>query len=417
MSFLGVLAALILATKLLGEMARRVGQPAVLGELLAGVLLGGSLLGVVDPRDPVLHALAEIGMVALLFQIGLQTNLRSLRRVGGSALMVAVVGIILPFVGGVLVTHALGFESVPSLIAGAALTATSVGISTRVLSDVGRLRTLEGHVVLGAAVTDDVVGLIILAVITTIVAGGTVSVQGAAKISALTVGFISLALLMGSLAIPPLFKVVERIHITGALGLIAFAFALLLAQLAMANGSSLIIGAFAAGLILHPTPQRREIAASITSFGQFFVPIFFASVGASVDVHALARWPVLGAGGALVVVGVVGKIAAGYAPWWFDGHKLLVGVAMVPRGEVGLIFAQVGLASGAISADLFGALMLMVVMTTILTPPLLSRVAKTPRAPNTGEWSDAGGLDDLVAGNRAPTPRQTIAVPRKSIPE
>ena len=416
MTLLGVLAAIILATKLLGEIARRLGQPTVLGELLAGVLLGASAFGVVNTHEPVLKAFADIGVLVLLFQIGLHTDLRSLRRVAGSALTVAAVGVVLPFVGGVLVARALGFAAIPSLVAGAALTATSVGISARVLSDLGRLQTVEGHVVLGAAIADDVAGLIILSIVATIVAGSSASALGVARSSAVAVGFITLALVMGRVAISPLFRTVEHMRVTGAPGLIAFAFALLLAvlaMLAMGSGSAMILGAFAAGVILHQTPQRNEISASITSLGHFFVPIFFVTVGASVDLHALATWPVLAGGGALIVVGVLGKVAAGYAPWWFEGNKLLVGVAMVPRGEVGLIFAQLGLASGAISSDLFGALILMVATTTLLTPPLLTRIARAPRAPNTGEWPDAGGIDELVAGNRAQTPRTTVAIPRK----
>jgi Kef-type K+ transport system membrane component KefB len=414
MALLGILAAVIIATKLLAEVAQRLGQPAVLGELLAGVLLGASALGLFDPHDPVLHALADIGVLVLMFQIGLHTDSRSLRRVGGTAMTVAAVGVVLPFAGGVLVARLLGFAPIPSLLAGAALTATSIGISARVLSDVGRLQTAEGQVVLGAAVADDIIGLIILSVVAAVAAGGNISALGVVKLAAVAVGFVVVALAMGSVAIPPFFRVVERIRITGALGLIALAFALLLALLAMASGSAMIIGAFAAGLILHPTPQRHEIERNVTSLGHFFVPIFFASVGASVDLRALATGPALLAGAVLVVVGVLGKVAAGYAPWWFEGNKLLVGVAMVPRGEVGLIFAQMGLASAAISPALFGALMLMVVTTTFVTPPLLLRVAKGRRGPITGEWSGDGGIDDLVAGTRPQPSRKTVAVPKRN---
>ena len=414
MQLLGILAAVILATKLLGEVAQRLGQPAVLGELLAGVLLGTSALGLFDPRDPVLHALADLGVLVLLFQIGLHTDLRSLRRVGGTAMMVAGVGVVLPFAGGVLVARALGMGIIPALVTGAALTATSIGISARVLSDVGRLQTPEGQIVLGAAVADDVIGLIILSVVSAVAGGGAVSALGVAGITAVAVGFVVVALVMGSVAIPPLFRLVERIRISGALGLIALAFALLLALLAGRSGSATIVGAFAAGLILHPTPQRREIEASVTSLGHFFVPIFFASVGASVDLRALASGPALLTGGGLVLVGVLGKVAAGYSPWWFEGNKLLVGVAMVPRGEVGLIFAQMGLASGAISPELFAALMLMVATTTLLSPPLLARIAKGRRAPVTGEWSGDSGIDELVAGTRPLASRKTVAIPKRN---
>jgi Kef-type K+ transport system membrane component KefB len=181
--------------------------------------------------------------------------------------------------------------------------------------------------------------------------------------------------------------------------------------LAEASGSAMIIGAFSAGLILHPTPQRAEIERNVTTLGTFFVPIFFATVGASVDLRALLSGPALGMGAALIVVGVIGKVVAGYAPWWFDGDKLLVGVAMVPRGEVGLIFARMGLASGAITAGLFGALMLMVAVTTVITPPALARIVRRTRGPASGEFP-GGGIDDLVAGTRMETGRKTVAFKR-----
>jgi Kef-type K+ transport system membrane component KefB len=402
---LATLAATIVATKLLGEIAQRLGQPAVLGELLAGVLLGGSALHIFDAHDPVLHALAELGVLVLLFQIGLHTDLRSLRRVGGPAMMVAVAGVVLPFTGGVAAALALGMGQLPALVAGAALTATSIGISARILSDLGRLHTAEGQVVLGAAVADDVMGLILLSVVTALAGGAAVSVGSVATTTGVAVGFIVIALALGAAAIPPLFKVVDRVRITGALGLIALAFALLMAWAADRSGSAMIIGAFAAGLILHPTPQRHEIEVSTTALGHFFVPIFFASVGASVDLAALATPTALTLGGALVVVGVIGKIAAGYAPWWYDGNKFLVGMAMVPRGEVGLIFAQMGLASGAITAEQFGALMLMVVVTTFMTPPLLGRIVQN--ADPDDDAPGTGGIDDLVAGTAIRTSRPT----------
>ena len=412
MTLFATLAAIILATKLFGEIAQRMGQPAVLGELGAGVLLGASVLGVVDPHEPVVRALADLGVLILLFEIGLHTDLRALRRVGGSALTVAAVGVALPFAGGVLVARALGIPALPALVAGAALTATSIGISARVLSDLGRLHTAEGQIVLGAAVADDIIGLVILSVVSAMVAGSTVDAWGVAKITGVAVGFVVAALVLGSVAIPPLFRVVERIRLTGALALIALAFALLLAVLAEVSGSAMIIGAFAAGLILHPTPQRQEIEKSVTALGHFFVPIFFASVGASVDVHALLSGPALIAGAALVAVGVLGKVLAGFAPWWFEGNKLLVGVAMVPRGEVGLIFARMGLASGALDAGLFGALMLMVAVTTFVTPPALTRLARKSRGPASGEFPGDGGIDDLVAGTRVSSARTTTALRR-----
>jgi Kef-type K+ transport system membrane component KefB len=310
--------ALVVATTF-GKLARTLGQPSVLGELAAGVLLGSRVLPLWNTGDVLLQKVAEFGVVVLLFQIGLHTDLRALSKVGGAAFTVACVGVVLPFAGGVLLSRQLGIGMVAALVCGAALTATSIGISSRILSDLGQLDTPEGQVVLGAAVLDDLMGLIILAVISTIAGGGSVSAW---------------------------------------------------------RGSALILGAFAAGLLLHPTPQRQSIAASVRTLAHVVVPMFFVGVGASVDLHALLAPEALLAGAVLTAVGVVGKVAAGFAPWWFTGNKWLVGVAMVPRGEVGLIFAQVGMASGALTPAFFGSLMLMIFATTFVTPIVLARVAR-----------------------------------------
>lgn len=391
------LAAVLAATRILGEVAQRMRQPAVLGELVAGVLLGASVLGVLDPHDPVIHVLSELGVVVLLFQIGLETNLRKLREVGGAALAVGVTGVALPFAGGAAAAIALGLPNMTALVIGAALTATSIGISARVLGDLGRLQTPEGQVVLGAAVFDDVIGLILLAVVTGIVAGGAVTPLLVARTMLEAVGFIVGALILGSLLVKPFMAIVSRLQVAGALGVAALAFAFLFAALAARAGSAMIIGAFAAGLVLHATPQRHDIEKATMSIGYFLVPVFFASVGAQVELSALATPAALGLGALLIIVGVLGKVAAGYAPWWFDGRKLLVGVAMVPRGEVGLIFAQVGAAAGVLAGPQFGAVMAMVVVTTFVTPPLLGMIVGPP--PPGGDDDDDGmGVDELVAG-------------------
>jgi Kef-type K+ transport system membrane component KefB len=404
------LAALILATKLFGELAQRIGQPAVLGEILAGVLLGPSVLRVVAPTDPVLESLALLGVLILLFEIGLHTDIRSLRDVGKQAAVVAVVGVVAPFVGGYLVALALGFSPLEALVAGAALTATSIGISARVLRDLGRLETPEGQVVLGAAVLDDLIGLIILSVVTAAAAGAGISAFGIAKTAVVAIGFVVAALAVGSFAVPPIFRIVERLRTTGALGLIALAFAFLLAWAADASGSAMIIGALAAGMVLHGTPQRTIIERSVTQIGYFFVPIFFALVGAMVDLRALVTPSALIAGVALTAVGIAGKVASGYALRGFEGNRLLVGVAMIPRGEVGLIFAQVGIATGAIAAGQFGAIMLMVIATTMIAPPWLSAITRTKAVRTVDPKGE--GLDDLVSGSRPMTPRATQPVKR-----
>jgi len=260
---LAALAAIILGTKLLAEVAQRFGQPAVLGEVLAGVLLGPSLLGFVDPHDAVIGALAGLGVLVLLFEIGLHTDIRSLRTVGRDAVVVAVVGVVAPFVGGFAVAKALGLDTVASLVCGAALTATSIGISARVLRDIGRLDTPEGQIVLGAAVLDDLLGLVILGVIAAAVSGVGITVLHVGTSTVLALGFVAVALVVGEYAVPPIFRMVERIRTTGALGLIALAFAFLLARVAESSGTAMIIGALSAGLVLHGTPQRAEIEKSV----------------------------------------------------------------------------------------------------------------------------------------------------------
>jgi Kef-type K+ transport system membrane component KefB len=258
--------------------------------------------------------------------------------------------------------------------------------------------------VLGAAVIDDIVGLVILAVVADLVTGSSVEVGHVAKISVVAILFFVVALLVGMRVAPPAFGIIERIKSAGALGVFGISFAFALAILAKLVGSALIIGAFAAGLVLFVIPQKQEIERSTTTIGHFFVPIFFATVGAAVDLRALANARSLAIGLALIVCGIAGKGAAGYVPWWFRGRKLLVGTAMVPRGEVGLIFAQMGLSTGAIDAGLFGAIMLMVLTTTLVTPPMLARVSRAAttdvfRAPPAAEDRPGdGGIDDLVAG-------------------
>lgn len=401
----GVLIALVaifVATKVLGELAQRARQPAVLGELIAGVLLGGSVLGLVDPADPVIHTLAEIGVVILLFEIGLETELASLLRVGPAAAMVAVAGVAVPFALGYFAGIWLGLAEINALVCGAALCATSVGITARVLAELGWLDTNEGRVILGAAVIDDIIGLIILAVIASLVSGESLSALSVGRIAGIAIAFVAVAVVVGSVVARPAFRMFEKIRAANALGLFGLAFAFLLAWLAQRSGSAMIVGAFAAGLVLYRIPQRHEIEKASTVIGHFFVPIFFAAVGAQVDLRALLDPGALLLGGVLVAIGIVGKLVAGFAPWWFAGDKLMVGIGMVPRGEVGLIFAQMGLAAGAVTAGQYGALMIMVLGTTFVTPPALAcRARRHGVKPRDPDRPGSGGVDDLVAGTHA----------------
>lgn len=406
-AFLGTLALLLLSAKLLGALAQRLGQPAVLGELLAGVLVGGSVLGLVnlqdkaDPRNEALHLLAEIGVAILLFEIGLETNLRKLMQVGGTAAVVALVGVVLPFALGYAVCIGLGLGALVAVVAGAALTATSVGITARVLSDLGRLQEPESQVVLGAAVLDDIIGLVILTVVAGLTQGQNATFLGVMRITGVAFGFLILTLLLGKLLIPTLFRLAaSRIELPGTPTMLAVMLAFGLAWLAHAAGSAVIIGAFAAGLLLTGLPQSDEIEHGVAQLGHFFVPLFFVSVGAAVDVRVFnpfdpANAQTLTVGGLLIVAAVAGKYLAGYAPFWFAGKKSVIGVGMVPRGEVGLIFAQKGLESGVFGPGLFGAVTLMVMVTTFLAPPLLKYLFP-PKQSAVGEQPSTG-IEQLVA--------------------
>ena len=396
---LGLLVLILGAAKLAGAIAKRIGQPAVLGELVVGVFLGVSVLGLVSPKNEVLHFLAELCVVILLFEIGLETDLGKLVQVGGASTAVAVVGVMLPFAGGYAVCRFLGLNYLVSIVAGGTLTATSVGITARVLTDLGRLQEPESQIVLGAAVIDDILGLIILAVVGGLAEGHAVTVLGVAKITGIAFGFLIATLLLGTVLVPPLVRWFSRIDLPGTSVTLGIMLAFGLAWLASAAGSAMIIGAFAAGLLLRKTPQAHTIEAGIASLGHFFVPIFFVVIGSAVDLRVFnpvdpANRPTLWIGGLLFVVAVLGKFLAGYAPFWFRGRKLVVGVGMIPRGEVGLIFAQMGLTSGIFSSRIFSAVTLMVMLTTFLTPPLLRLLF--PPGPPGAKPVTPEGIQDLI---------------------
>jgi Kef-type K+ transport system membrane component KefB len=390
-----VLASILAAAKLLGELAERFGQPAVLGELLAGVLLGRSVLGIV-PADGVeaelIHLLAELGVLLLLFEIGLETDLQEMFRVGAASLAVALVGVALPFAFGYLfwryAPHAAsgsGDLTSAAIFIGATLTATSVGITARVLSDLGRMHTAEARIIIGAAVIDDVLGLVILSVVSGVAAGAAVSVLGILGTLAVAVGFLVVAVLLGRFLAPRLFDLINRMQVRYVLVVASVAFGLALAGLAGLAGSALIIGAFAAGLVLSGTNQFDTIEHEVRPVASIFTPFFFVSVGSSVNLALLdpstpaARATLLIAA-VLILLAVLGKIAAGWAAPWARFRRLVVGVGMVPRGEVGLIFADIGRRSGLMGDDVFGAVLLMVMVTTFIAPPALKALfASTDR--------------------------------------
>ncbi len=386
------LAGILVAAKLLGEVAERVGQPAVLGELLAGVLLGSSALGLIPASGPIaeiITVLAELGVLVLLLEIGLETDLREMRRVGGSAVAVASVGVVLPFLAGYLywanVPHGMGDPatlSTAAIFIGAALTATSVGITARVLSDLSSLGSTEGRIIIGAAVIDDVLGLVILTVVSGIAAGGSVSPFGVARILAVAVGFLVVAIAIGGWVAPRVFRIIATMKVSYAVPILALALSFALAAVADMAGSALIMGAFAAGIILARTEQHHAIEDRVRPVGALLTPIFFVSVGSSLDINLLNPMRPGGASLLLVALGltvlaILGKVAAGYAAPWARFRRLAVGVGMVPRGEVGLIFADVGRRSGLLTDDVFSVVLLMVMGTTFVAPPLLKLLFRT----------------------------------------
>jgi Kef-type K+ transport system membrane component KefB len=399
--FLALLVVMLGTARICGALVKAVGQPSVLGELVAGVLLGSSVLGLVDPDIEVIRLLAELGVIILLFLIGLETDLQRLIKVGGVSASVAVVGVILPFALGYATCRLLGLPNLVAIVTGAALTATSVGVTARVLTDLGRLQEPEGQVILGAAVIDDVIGLVILTVVAGFGRGEPVTALDVARITGVAFGFVAMTLVVGSFVVPPLVRAASRIDLPGTTTILAVILTFGLAWLADRAGSAVIIGAFAAGLLLAKTPDVHEIERGVTELGHFFVPLFFVSVGASVDLRVFNplnpdNSPILLIGAILTFVAVVGKLAAGYAAPWFKGKKGVVGVGMIPRGEVGLIFAQMGLSSGIYDVRLFSAVAGVMMVTTLLAPPLL-RVLFPSRdvsaVPPRHE-----GIEDLVTG-------------------
>ena len=384
--FFLVLATMLVTAKAFGWAAESVGQPAVLGELVAGVVLGGSVLGVVPVAGPaaeLLHVFAELGVLLLLFEIGLETDLKEMFRVGHASLAVATVGVALPFALGyaywMLAPHPAASTADPATTAifiGATLTATSVGITARVLADLGRMATPEARIIIGAAVIDDVLGLVILSVVSGIAAGAAVTALGVARTFAVAVGFLVVAVMIGRFVMPRLFDIIVRMRVRNVLIVFAMAFALGLAGLASLAGSALIIGAFAAGIILSGTNQFDTIEEEVKPVVSMAAPIFFVSVGASVDLGLLSpatpeSRATLIVAGALILIAIVGKLAAGWAAPWSPFRRLIVGVGMVPRGEVGLIFADIGRRSGLLPDSVFGAVLLMVMATTFVVPPAL----------------------------------------------
>jgi len=387
------------AAKIGGALAQWIGQPAVLGELVGGVIVGQSGFHLINTSYETIHMLSELGVFILLLAIGLETDLRMLVRVGATSAAVALVGVVLPFGLGYAACRLLGLTNLAAIMAGATLTATSVGITARVLADLGRLRDVEGQIILGAAVLDDILGLVILTVVTGLARGEAVTALNVAATAGAAFGFLGAVILVGRFLVPWITRITATLDLPGTPTILALMMAFGLAWLAHQAGSAMILGAFAAGLLLASSPRLHEIERGITSLGHFFVPLFFVAVGASVDLNSLnpanpEGRSALVVGGVLCVVGVFGKLFAGYAPFWFKGDKTMIGVGMIPRGEVGLIFAQMGLSTGVFNEGLFTGATLMVLVTTFMAPPLLKRLLSARPARRSTEPLE--GIEDLV---------------------
>ncbi len=390
-----LLSLVLITARLFSELAGRHGIPSVIGELLAGVLLGPSLLGWVSP-DATMKLLAEIGIILLLFEVGMDTDLFRMAKSGIKPLVVAVVGFVLPFVMGYAVCR-WGFElsNLVALFIGGTLTATSIGITVRVLEDIGRRHTDEAQIVVGAAVLDDILGVLALAFLYQF------AIQG--EVSGLIVGKVALFIVLFMLLSPFVVKIAgglidhydQRAATPGLLVTLALALILFFAWLAHVVGAPMILGGFAAGIALSqhfrfdlmhrlgwpkldrwfaPSPKlAQRLEAQMRPLIHTFAPLFFVMVGVSLNLNAV-NWGsarVWQLGGALIGVAILGKLAAGFFIRESRFRQIAIGLAMIPRGEVGLIFAQLGLHQGILNAETYAALLIVIALTTLLPPLLL----------------------------------------------
>ena len=410
----GVLLSLIviyLASKLGGEISRSLNLPPVLGELVGGVVVGASalhllvfpesgatatdsvlmsalqLVGGLTPeavpevfstQSEVISVLAEIGVIILLFEIGLESDIRELKEVGYQAAIVAVVGVVAPFTAGTVGLMLLfNVPTIPAIFAGAALTATSIGITSKVLSELGYLKSKEGQIIVGAAVIDDVLGIIVLAVVASLAKTGTVDVANVIYLIVSATVFLLGSIFLGKFFNKSFVAVSELLQTRGKLVIPALIFAFFMAFLANVIQLEAILGAFAAGLVLDETDKRKELDQQVIPIADILVPVFFVSVGAKVNLGVLNPFVAENREGLiiatfLIIVAIIGKLITG---WTITGqekiNRLAIGFGMIPRGEVGLVFAGIGSASGVLSQSLEAAIIVMVILTTFLAPPLL----------------------------------------------
>ncbi len=367
------------AAKIMGEIFERIKQPAVIGEILAGIILGPYIFGLINPADVdayrIYKVLAEIGVIILLFTIGLQIRVDEIMKVGGTSLLVATLGVILPFFFGYIYTLITDHNTIEAMFIGAAMVATSVGITARVLADLGILDSRVARVILGAAVIDDILSLLVLAVVTGM-GKGAISYLKIAVITLEAVGFVAFIVVIGKRLV---FRVAPRLSFIksrNAPFILAVLFCLSLSVLASKIDLAAIVGAFMAGMVLAELNMEYNFSLKFESLYDFLVPFFFVVMGTQVDLSVFTKFNLVGSALILTAFAILGKlIGCGLGAFrlgWKEAS--LIGVGMVPRGEVGMIVASIGLGTGAISSNLYSIVIFMVVVTTLLTPPVLAKM-------------------------------------------
>jgi Kef-type K+ transport system membrane component KefB len=379
---------LLLTARLFAEVSARLSVPSVIGELMAGVVLGPSLLGWLSPGE-IFRLLAEIGIILLLFEVGLETDVRRLIRAGTRSLVVAVMGFVLPFVLGFGLGYGLlGMPLLPALFVGGALTATSIGVTVRVLTDLGRHQSHEGQVVLGAAVLDDILGVVLLGLLYEFSVGGGVSIANAGKVILFIGIFFFLATPLAKLLSLVIRRLTRVSDIPGLIPTTIVSLVLFFAWLAHAVGAPELLGGFAAGLALSRrfflpfgiairTDRRfaKSVEKQMRPIIHLFTPIFFVMVGLSLNLREV-DWSspyIWGLSLSLTAVAVVGKLVGPFLVGAGWRQATAIGVAMIPRGEVGLVFAELGRVSGILDNQLYTGLIIAIALTTMAAPFALKR--------------------------------------------
>lgn len=389
---------LLLATKIGDEIFKRLGQPTLIGEILAGVVVGPALLGWYEINDET-ALFAEIGVVLLLFQVGVENRFGDLLRVGLLAGAVGALGVIAPFAAGFGLGMVLGYPLEVSIFLAAALVATSVGITSNVLGSIGALRTVSGRVILGAAIIDDVLAMLILAVATGISAGG-VSVERIGILLLLAVGFIVVVAVGGTGVLRRRPSLLTDPEFAGTPFLPGMIVMLGLAALSAMIGLAAIIGAFLAGLVVGESSERHALEEEVAPVAAFFMPFFFGSIGAQIDLAGLASVEAIGLLLLVTALAVVSKFAGSLVGAIRLGREraTLVAWGMVPRGEVGIVVAGLGLQLGAIGATVYSVVVGMAVLTTLIVPPLLPPLVRRAEEAAEHRHEQAEGHPEIEGG-------------------